>query len=112
MSNIYFKVTIEKREKMTFSKLGLSKFKKFVSMSVFGEFQRTQMLLNFKTSCSNLKSDPHLPKKNCVICFIESALKVMKNVFLFHLKSSFRSQDIYVFVMTFSSCRKNGLIRQ
>ena len=32
--------------------------------------------------------------------------------FLFHLKSSFRSQDILVFVTTFSSCRKNGLIRK
>ena len=32
--------------------------------------------------------------------------------FLFHLKSSFCSQDIYVFVTTFWSCRKNGLIRK
>ena len=31
---------------------------------------------------------------------------------LFHLKSSFRSQDISVFVMTFWSSRKNGLIRK
>ena len=73
MSNIYFKVTIEKREKMTFPKLGLSKFKKFVSMSFYGEFQLTQMLLNFKTSCCNLKSDPHLPKKNVLF----ASLKVL-----------------------------------
>ena len=32
--------------------------------------------------------------------------------FLFHLESSFCSQDIKVFVMTFWSCRKNGLIRK
>ena len=32
--------------------------------------------------------------------------------FLFHLKSSFRSQDIKVFVTTFWSCRKNDLIRK
>ena len=32
--------------------------------------------------------------------------------FLFHIKSSFRSQDIWVFVMTFCSCRKNGSIRK
>ena len=32
--------------------------------------------------------------------------------FLFHLKSSFRYQDILVFVTTFWSCRKNGLIRK
>ena len=29
----------------------------------------------------------------------------------FHLKNSFRSQDIYVFVTTFWSCRRDGLIR-
>ena len=34
MSNSYFKVTIEK---LTFSKLWFSKFRKFASMSVFGE---------------------------------------------------------------------------
>ena len=32
--------------------------------------------------------------------------------FLFHLKSSFRSQDILVFGTTFWSCRKNCLIRK
>ena len=32
--------------------------------------------------------------------------------FLFHLRGSFRSRDISVFVMTFWSCRKNGLIRK
>ena len=35
-----------------------------------------------------LKSDPHLPKK-CVICFIESPLKMMKNAFYFILKALF-----------------------
>ena len=50
MSNIYLKVAIE-----TFSKLRFSGFKKFVTRSVFGELQLTQILLNFKTSCCNLK---------------------------------------------------------
>ena len=40
------------------------------------------------------KSDSHLPKKFLYICFNESPFKMMKNAFLFHLKSSFRSQDI------------------
>ena len=31
---------------------------------------------------------------------------------LFHFKSSFLSQDNHVFVTTFWSCRKNGLIRK
>ena len=44
-------------------------------------------------------------KKNCVICSIKSPPKMMKNVF-------FRSQDIYVFLVTFWSCIKNGLIRK
>ena len=35
-----------------------------------------------------------------------------ENCFLFRLKSSFRSQDIEVFVTTFWSCRKNGLIKK
>ena len=32
-------------------------------------------------------------EKICVICLIASPLKMMKNAFLFHLKSSFHSQD-------------------
>ena len=41
MSNIYLKVTIETLSKLRFSG--------------FGEFQLTQILFNFKTSCWNLK---------------------------------------------------------
>ena len=37
------------------SKLRFFKFKKLVTRSVFGELQLTQMPLNFKTSCCNLK---------------------------------------------------------
>ena len=33
-----------------------------------------------------LKADYHLPK-NCVICFIESPIKIMKNAFYFILKA-------------------------
>ena len=50
MSNIYLKVTIE-----TFSKLRFSGFKKFVIGLVFEDLQFTQISLNFKTSCCNLK---------------------------------------------------------
>ena len=32
-------------------------------------------------------------EKICVICLIASPLKMMKNAFLFHLKSSFHSQE-------------------
>ena len=37
--------------------------------------------------------------------------KIDEKCFLFHLKSSFRSQGISIFVMTFWLCRKNSLIR-
>ena len=47
MSNIYLKVSVK-----TFSKLQFSKFKKFVTRSVFGELQLTQ-ILNVKTYCCN-----------------------------------------------------------
>ena len=49
MSNIYLKVTIEAFLKPLFSRL-----KNFVTRSVFRELQLTQ-ILNFKTSCCNLK---------------------------------------------------------
>ena len=57
-------------------KLGLKKFfKKFAILTVF----------NVRLSLS---------KKDCVIYFIESPIKMMKNTFqLIHLKSSFRFQD-------------------
>ena len=35
---------------------------------------------------------------------------MIKKCFLFHLKSSFRSEDIKIFIVAFWSCRKNGLI--
>ena len=50
MSNVYLKVTIETLSKLRFS------FKKFVTISVIGELQLTQISLNFKTSYCNLKT--------------------------------------------------------
>ena len=58
----------------------------------------------------HFKSDSQLPKK--IICFIESPLNRIKKCFLFHLKSSLRFQDIYVFIMTSWSTRKNALIKK
>ena len=53
MSNIYFKVTIEKnRSSQNFDFLT---FKKLSPISVFGELQPTQNSFNFKTSCCNFK---------------------------------------------------------
>ena len=36
-----------------------------------------------------LKSDSHLPKKNCIICFTEGLLKMMKSACYFSLKAPF-----------------------
>ena len=49
ISNIYL-LNID-----TISKLRFSEFKKFVRTSVFGELQLTQISLNFKIFCWNLK---------------------------------------------------------
>ena len=66
MSNIYLKVTIEKNiEKLTFSKLQFSWFKKLCHQVSFGELQLTKISLNFKTSCCNLKMKD-LGAKLCV----------------------------------------------
>ena len=43
-----------------------------------------------------------------IIYVNESLLKMMKNVFLFHVKSSFYSSDIYSFVLAFCLCRKTA----
>ena len=54
------------------------------------------------------KLDSHLPKK----FVLEMPIKNGEKCFLFHLKSTFRSQDNKIFVFTFWGCRKNGLIRK
>ena len=61
---------------------------------------------------SYLKSDSHLPEQLFFICFNDSPSKIMRKCFLFHHKTSFRSQDISIFVFTFWASRKNGLIRK
>ena len=64
------------------------------------------------TYCFFIKSEHFFkiglsPSKKKIIFFSNSPSKMMKNVF-FLLKSSFRSQDIEVFVLTFWACRKNS----
>ena len=51
-------------------------------------------------------------KKFFFICFNDSPTKIIKNVFLFHIKGSFRSQDISIFVLIFSARRRNSLKRK
>ena len=57
--------------------------------------------------------DSHLPKKICGICLIENPLNMMKNVFYFGLKALFVAKIFqFLFVTTFWSYRKNGLVRK
>ena len=48
-----------------------------------------------------------------ILCYLLDwkPLRSYEKCFLFHLKSSFCSQDILVFVTTFWWCRKNGFIK-
>ena len=99
-----------------------------VSLSCKSRTTETEKTLHEKSDCHctdnlsdsdvidhqlpHLKSDFHLPEKFCGTCLIESPLKNDEKCFLFHLTSSFRSQDIQVFVTASWPCRKNGLIRK
>ena len=61
---------------------------------LFAEISSDQLKVFVKVGFSS-------SKKNCFICFNENPLKMMKNVFLFYFKISFRSEDIWIFVLTF-----------
>ena len=51
--------------------------------------KRTYYLFNDIINIKNLKVGLSFSKKNCVICFIDSPLKIMKNAFYFILKPLF-----------------------
>ena len=58
-----------------------------------------------------LNSDSQLRKKKVLFPAMIALQKLWK-CFSFHLKSSFRSQDISIFVLLFWACRKGDLIRR
>ena len=64
-------------------------------ISVFSTFSEilfafSQLARFFRSIFTGLlKPHSHLPKKICVICLIESPLKMMKNAFYFILKALF-----------------------
>ena len=66
------------------------------ALKKFYELKTLYATLSFKGALSGLRQ----------FLATESPLKMMP--FLFHLKSSFRSQDIKVFFLTFWSCRKTA----
>ena len=53
-----------------------------------------------------LKSDSHLPKNDCFVCFNESPLKMMKNAFCFILKPLFLLKAFQFFVSKDNQTRK------
>ena len=65
----------------------------------------------FNLSKKNFWSRTLTFQKNCFTCCSESLFIMMKNTFLFHLKSSFGSEGMQFFVLTFWSYGKNGFIR-
>ena len=76
----------------------------FTSVTFVDEFA---LLFPFKFKVGLLPT-----KKICFICFWWKPFKNDEKCFLFHLKSSFHSQYIRILVLTFWSCRENGLIRK
>ena len=68
------------------------------------------LILNTIVNFLMLKSDSHSCRNIFFICFNEGPLKMMKNAF--HFKSSFRPQDISIFVVNFWLYRKNGFMRK
>ena len=66
MSNIYLNTTIEENPRCQ----NFLSLKIFVSISAFGEHQLTQISLNFKISCCNLKIRDLGKKSVCDFPFI------------------------------------------
>ena len=58
-----------------------------------------------------LKSDSHLPEKRFYL-LQRQPFRNDEKCFLFHFKSSLNSQDSYIFVLSFRTCKKTGLIRK
>ena len=110
---IYILLHIKKHYLIYFCCLFLKSSKAFnVSLSfsyhkinVYNYLWKSKRLNTFKVGLSP-------SKKNLCYLLHWKSFKNDEKRFLFHRKSSFRSQDILVFVMPFWSCRKNGLIRK
>ena len=66
----------------------------------------------FKSELMYLKIGLSPSKKNVCHWLDWKSFKSNEKCFLFHIKSSSRFQDIQVFITTFWSCSKNGLIKK
>ena len=59
-----------------------------------------------------LKMDFYLPKQFILFDSVKEPFKNDEKYFLCHLKSSLRSQDIYIFVLIFGHVEKAALLQQ
>ena len=89
----------------------ISLYKSVVSVCSFRKYHSFCYKLTKDKILPSLKLGSHFPK-NLFYLLEWKPFKVHEKCFLLHLKSSFRSQDILVFALTFCSCRKNGLIKK
>ena len=90
------KFTYKYWEKVKYSKPQLSKFKKFVSRSVSGELQLTQISLNFQTSCYNLKIrglGANLWVDFLVFFFLEGIMTLKSPCFLLNKNINFNKNE-------------------
>ena len=73
-------------------------------------FQRTSSVFN-NSDEGRLIVGVSPSKKNLCYLLQWKPFKIDSKCFLLHFKSSFRSQDIWIFVLAFCSCGKNGSTR-
>ena len=79
-----------------------------------GKFRPTMLPLSFLLNSPKLLFKVGLSPSKKILCYLLDwkPLRSYEKYLLFHLKTSFSSQGIYVFVTTFWSYRKNGFIRR
>ena len=86
----------------------LQPFQKNICSKSFSSYSLSMESLACSVFFSEFKASLS-PSKNVVFIFFnESPLKMIKNAILFHVKSSFCSSDIYIFVLTLWLCRKTA----
>ena len=80
------------------------------------EIEKLLRNLSEKKACQKsdtpLKSDCRLPKKICVICFIESPIKMIKNAFYFVLKALFVLKIFKFLSLIFGHVEKKARLRR
>ena len=110
----FLKETKKLSEGMFFYKLHQNRT--FITPQTFMFLQRE--IVFFKVKTKSLMASWHFlkvglpPLKNNYFLLQWKPFRNNEKCFLFHLKSFLRSQDNWVFVLTFWACRKNGLIRK